>query len=308
MLYANMLLNCKLCPRNCNINRLNDEYGFCRSGKNVKLAKVSLHHWEEPCISGSKGSGTVFFSNCNLKCVFCQNHNISQENTGAEVSIERLSKIFLEQQNHGAHNINLVTPTHYVPQIIEAIKLSKENGLNIPLLYNSNGYENMETIKALNGYIDVYLPDLKYFDDKYAVKYSFANDYFNKASKAITEMVKQTGECIFNSEGVIQKGVIIRHMMIPGLLFDSKKIIDFIYNTFGDTVYVSIMNQYTPMFNAENYPEINKPVNSKHYESFIDYASSIGIKNGFIQESEASSKSFIPEFDLSGVLDDKNKI
>lgn len=224
MLYENMLLSCKLCPRNCNVNRLNNEYGFCRSGKNVKLAKVSLHHWEEPCISGSKGSGTVFFSNCNLKCIFCQNHNISQENIGAEVSIERLSEIFLEQQNRGAHNINLVTPTHYVPQIVEAIKLSKEKGLNIPLLYNSNGYENVETIKSLDGYIDVYLPDLKYFDDKYALKYSSANDYFNNASKAIAEMVNQTGKCKFNSEGLIEKGVIIRHMMIPGLLLTLKKL------------------------------------------------------------------------------------
>lgn len=298
-----MLSSCRLCPRNCNINRLNGEYGFCKSGDNVKLARVSLHQWEEPCISGSKGSGTVFFSNCNLRCIFCQNHEISQENIGTEVSIERLSEIFLEQQSRGAHNINLVTPTHYVPQIIEALKLSKEKGLSIPILYNSNGYENIETIKALKGYVDVYLPDLKYFSDKYSIRYSSAPGYFNTATEAIKEMVQQTGECKFDSEGLIKSGVVIRHMMLPGLLFDSKKVIDFIYNTFGDSVYVSIMNQYTPMFNAAKYPEINKPVNPKHYDSLTDYALSLGITNGFIQDSEASSKAFVPEFDLRGILD-----
>lgn len=301
MSMEDMLSSCRLCPRNCNVNRLDNEYGFCKSGENIKLARVSLHEWEEPCISGSKGSGTVFFSNCNLRCIFCQNHEISQESIGIEVSVERLSDIFLEQQNRGAHNINLVTPTHYVPQIIKAIKLSKNKGLSIPILYNSNGYENIETIKALDGYIDVYLPDLKYFNDKYALKYSSAPNYFKAATKAIIEMVQQTGKYVFNSEGLIQKGVIIRHMMLPGLLFDSKKVIDFIYNTFGDDVYISIMNQYTPMFNAASCHEINKTVNPKHYDSLIDYALSLGITNGFIQEGGTSSKAYVPEFDLRGI-------
>jgi len=298
---TDLLESCNLCPRNCNVNRLDNKLGFCLSGKNVKISRVSLHNWEEPCISGTKGSGTVFFSNCNLRCVFCQNHTISQEGFGKEVSIERLSEIFLEQQERGAHNINLVTPTHYVYQIIEAIKTAKKNGLSIPILYNSNGYENVETIKMLKGYIDVYLPDLKYFSDKFAVKYSKAPNYFMVASKAISEMVSQVGVPVFDDNNLIQKGVIIRHLMLPGLLFDSKKVIDYIYNTFGDSVYISIMNQYTPMYTAEKYPEINKPLNPKHYDALIDYSLSIGVKNGFIQETGTNSKDFVPEFDLRGV-------
>ncbi|URZ14657.1 radical SAM protein [Clostridium felsineum] len=292
------LKNCKLCPRECGINRLEGKKGFCLSSDKVKIARVSLHAWEEPCISGTKGSGTIFFSNCTLRCVFCQNHKISSEGVGKEVSIERLSEIFLEQQARGANNINLVTPTHYVPQIIEAIKLAKKNGLTLPILYNSNGYVSLETIKLLDGYIDVYLPDLKYFDDKYAVKYSKAPNYFKVATNAIGTMFSQVGKPVFNEDGLITKGVIIRHLMLPGLLFDSKKIMDYIYNTFHNSVYVSIMNQYTPTFNAEIYPEINKPLNPKHYDALIDYSLSIGIENGFIQDAGTNSKSFIPEFDL----------
>lgn len=296
-----LLKNCKLCPRNCGVNRLENELGFCKSFKDVKLAKVSLHPWEEPCVSGKNGSGTIFFSNCNLKCVFCQNHNISQESVGKIVSINRLSEIFLEQQKRGAHNINLVTPTHYVPQIIEALKIAKSNGLTLPILYNSNGYENIETIDALNGYIDVYLPDLKYFNEKYALKYSHAKDYFSKASKAIERMVSQVGKTQLDDNGIIKKGVIIRHLMLPGLLFDSKKIMDYIYNTFHDDVYISLMNQYTPMFNACKYPEINKPLNPKHYDALIDYCLDIGITKAFIQGEGTSTSEFTPNFDLSGV-------
>lgn len=219
----NTLENCTVCPRNCGTNRIQEALGFCRANSKVKIARASLHHWEEPCISGVNGSGTVFFSNCNLKCVFCQNYEISHLGKGKEISIEHLSNIFLELQNKKAHNINLVTPTHYVPQIIEAIKISKSNGLTIPILYNSNGYENIETIKSLKGYIDVFLPDLKYFDDKYAKKYSNCNNYFNTACKATKEMFNQVGEPIFNNDGIIKKGIIIRHLMLPGLLFDTKK-------------------------------------------------------------------------------------
>jgi len=296
-----LLGKCNLCPRKCYVNRLDGELGFCNASKDVKIAKVTLHMWEEPCISGKLGSGTVFFSNCNLKCVFCQNHNISQVGTGKTVSINRLSEIFLEQQERGAHNINLVTPTHYVPQIIEALKLAKSKGLNIPILYNSNGYENIDTIKALRGFIDVYLPDLKYYKDKYAIKYSNAPNYFNTACSVITEMVSQVGEAKFDDEGVIQKGVIIRHLMLPGLLFDSKKVIDYIYTTFNDSVYISLMNQYTPMHKAVKYPEINKSLNPAHYDSLIDYCVNLGITKGFIQESGTSSTAFVPDFDLSGV-------
>jgi len=297
----NMLNSCKLCPRNCNVNRLKDELGFCKSGSNLSIARVSLHKWEEPCISGTKGSGTIFFSNCNLKCVFCQNHEISQEQIGKEISIKRLSEIFMEQQNREAHNINLVTPTHFVPQIIESIKLSRKNGLSIPILYNSNGYENVETIKSLEGYIDIYLPDLKYINNKFAEKYSMAQDYFKFASCAIDEMVSQAPNPVFNENGIMLKGVIIRHLMLPGLLFDSKKIVDYIYKKYGNNVYLSLMNQYTPMFNAAKYPEINKPLNQKHYESLIDYCQNLGFKNAFIQEEGTAKESFVPHFDLSGV-------
>jgi putative pyruvate formate lyase activating enzyme len=296
-----LLYRCKLCPRNCGINRLNGEVGFCRSGHGVKVARVSLHHWEEPCLSGENGSGTIFFSECNLKCVFCQNHSISHEGVGKETSIERLADIFIEQQKSGAHNINLVTPTHFVPQIIEAIKLARLEGLNVPIVYNSNGYENLETIKALKGYIDIYLPDLKYYDDRYAIKYSNAPNYFITASNAIEEMVSQVGNAQFDENGMMTKGVIIRHLMLPGLLFDSKKIVDYIWSTFGHSVYISIMNQYTPVNNVDDYPEINKPLNQAHYESLIDYCLALGIKNAFIQADGTVSESFIPDFDLRGV-------
>ncbi|SDL38406.1 putative pyruvate formate lyase activating enzyme [Clostridium cochlearium] len=291
-----MLNQCRLCPRECNVNRLKGEVGYCGASEKLMVSRAALHFWEEPCVSGENGSGTVFFSNCNLKCVFCQNHCISQENLGIEISIERLSEIFLELEENGANNINLVTPTHYVPQIIEALKLSKASGLNIPILYNSNGYDSLDTLKALDGYIDVYLPDLKYYNSKYSLNYSMAKDYFEKASIAIEEMYRQVGKPVFDENGIIKKGVIIRHLMLPGLLFDSKKILDYIHKTFGNNVYISLMNQYTPMFKASNYPEINRKLNEKHYDSIIDYALDLGIKNAFIQESESSSEEFVPDF------------
>lgn len=297
----NSLSNCNLCPRKCGVNRLKGQLGFCKASKEIKIAKVSLHLWEEPCISGSKGSGTIFFSNCNLSCVFCQNHEISSSGAGVEISILRLSEIFLEQQEKGAHNINLVTPTHYVPQIIEALRLSKAKGLTIPILYNSNGYDSIDTIKSLKNYVDVYLPDLKYFDNKYSEKYSSAPNYFSFAKAAISEMVDQVGEAKFNQDGIIEKGVIIRHLMLPGLLFDSKKIIDFIYTKFGDLIYFSLMNQYTPMHKAKEYKELNKVLNSEHYDSLIDYCLKLGLTNGFIQDSGTSSEVYVPDFNLKDI-------
>lgn len=295
------LKQCNLCIRNCNVNRLKGELGFCKSSQYLKVARAELHLWEEPCISGEKGSGTVFFSNCNLSCVFCQNHKISQEGVGKEITTERLGEIFLELQSKGANNINLVTPTHYVPQIIVAIKLAKKKGLTIPILYNTNGYDSIETIKSLKGYIDVYLPDFKYFNDKYAIRYSKVKGYRNNVLTILKEMVAQVGTPIFNDNGIIQKGVIIRHLMLPGLLFDSKKVIDHIYNNFGDDVYISIMNQYTPMNKACDYPEINKPLNQKHYDSLINYALDLGVKNGFIQDTGTNSESYVPSFNNEGV-------
>ncbi|BAH05160.1 hypothetical protein CKR_0109 [Clostridium kluyveri NBRC 12016] len=297
----NHLKNCQLCHRHCKADRLDGNTGFCHAGKNIKIAKVCLHTWEEPCISGSNGSGTIFFSNCNLKCNFCQNYEISANGFGKEVSVERLSEIFLFQQNQGAHNINLVTPTHYIPQIIQALDIAKSQGLNLPVLFNTNSYETISALKALKGYIDVYLPYLKYFNNKYSIKYSNAPDYFIHATKAIEEMFNQVGSVAFDKNGLITKGVIIRHLMLPGLLFDSKKIIDYIYNTFGDSVYISIMNQYTPLYKAYKFPEINKPLNSKHYNSFINYCISLGIKNAFIQSTGTCSKNFVPHFDLQGI-------
>jgi putative pyruvate formate lyase activating enzyme len=265
-----MLLKCKLCPRNCEVNRLKGEIGYCRSTLMPSVARVSLHKWEEPCISGKNGSGTVFFSNCNLNCVFCQNHEISQENTGLEITIERLSEIFIEVQTMGAHNVNLVTPVQYIPQIIEAIILAKKKGLIIPILFNTNGYENIEAIKALSGFVDVYLPDMKYFSNKYSKLYSNAPDYFKFASSSINEMVSQVGPVKFNKDGLIKSGVIIRHLVLPGLLFDSKKIIDYIFKTFGDSVYLSIMNQYTPLYKANMYPKLSNPLNPKVYDTLIE--------------------------------------
>lgn len=298
----NDLLNrCTLCPRNCKVNRNNNGLGFCNMGSDLIVARAALHFWEEPIISGKKGSGTVFFSGCNLKCVFCQNHSISSNNFGKKISIERLSKIFLELQEQGANNINLVTPTHFVPQIIKALKIAKENGLNIPIVYNSSGYENIETIKLLDGYIDIYLPDFKYFDNKYASKYSKCNNYFEQASNAINEMIKQVGLPKFNDDGMLIKGVIVRHMMLPGLLEDSKKIIHYLVDKYNDEIFISIMNQYTPTNNLYKYPEINKTVDNSDYEELIDYAINLGIKNGFMQEGETQKTSFIPEFDTTGV-------
>ncbi|AND86207.1 radical SAM protein [Clostridium tyrobutyricum] len=292
---------CKLCSRNCGVDRTKNTLGFCKAGEKVKIAKVSLHKWEEPCISGICGSGTIFFSNCNLKCVFCQNYNISSKGFGKEISIKRLSEIFLEQQEKGAHNINLVTPTHYIPQIVKALDIAKSNGLRLPILFNTNSYSNLESIKYLEGYIDVYLPDFKYFDDKYAIKYSSAPNYFEYASKNIEEMIKQVGSVELDKHGLIKKGVIIRHLMLPGLLFDSKKIIDYIANNFSDSAYISLMNQYTPMYKSYMFPELNKPLNPKHYDKMIDYCISLGITNGFIQDSGSSSRNFVPDFNLSGI-------
>lgn len=296
-----LLKSCKLCPRNCKVDRLNNKIGFCKATDKLKVARAALHFWEEPCISGEKGSGTVFFSNCTLKCVFCQNNDISECSAGKEISIERLSDIFLELQHKGALNINLVTPTHYVPQIIEGLKIAKNKGLNLPIIYNSSGYENIETLRYLKGYIDVYLPDLKYFSNKYSLKYSNAKDYFNFAIKAIDEMVKQVGDIQFDKNGIIKKGVIARHLLLPGLLFDSKKILDYLHKTYDDKIYISIMNQYTPLAHVENYPEINKKISEKYYNTIIDYAISIGIQNAFIQEEGTAKESFIPAFDYEGV-------
>ncbi len=295
------LEKCKLCPRQCNANRLNGETGFCGADGKLKIARAALHFWEEPCISGEKGSGTIFFSGCTLGCVFCQNYDISNKSFGKEISISRLAEIFLELQEKSALNINLVTPTHYVYHIIEAIKLARLNGLSLPIVYNTSGYENVETIKLLDGYVDVYLPDFKYMNDDYAKKYSKATNYAETAKHALKEMVNQVGECVFDEDGIIQKGVIVRHLMLPTLLDDSKAVIEYIYKTYGDSVFLSIMNQYTPFGNFDNFPHLKQKLTQKEYDNAVDYAISLGLENGFIQEGETASESFIPPFDLEGV-------
>ncbi|MDQ0150654.1 radical SAM protein [Eubacterium multiforme] len=303
MEYNSLLKNCNLCMRRCNVNRLKGEVGVCNSSDKIKVARAKLHMWEEPPISLDNGSGTVFFSNCNFKCVFCQNHEISQEHKGAFITVNELANIFLRLQKEGANNINLVTPTHYVPQIIEALKIAKKEGLTLPILYNTNGYDSLETIKALKGYIDVYLPDFKYFDDKYAIKYSKAPNYRENLIKILKEMFSQVSKNKFDNKGRMIKGMIIRHLMLPGLLFDSKKVIDTIYSLFGDNVYISIMNQYTPMFKAFEFKEISKPLNPKVYDSLINYAAEIGIKNAFIQDNGTNTTDFVPSFNLEGVFE-----
>ena len=296
-----MLDKCMICPRNCKVNRLNGQKGYCRSSDKMKIALASVHKFEEPCISGTEGSGTIFFSNCNLKCIYCQNHDISQENVGKEVSVERLAQIMLEQQNRNVNNINLVTPTMYVYQIIDSIKIAKENGLKIPIIYNSNGYENIDTIKMLNGYIDVYLPDLKYYLDEVAIKYSEAPNYFNIATKAIKEMYNQVGTVKFDERGIIQKGVIIRHLILPNHIKNTKNILKWIKDNFDDKVFVSIMAQYFPTYKAKDDDLINRKLSIREYREIENYIYSLELKNGYMQELGKHEEEYVPKFDLSNL-------
>ena len=296
-----ILSDCTLCPRNCHVDRTRGQTGYCRQTDELVVARAALHMWEEPCISGEKGSGTVFFSGCSLGCVFCQNHNISKGLSGKKITIERLSDIFIELQGKGANNINLVTPSHFVPQIVKAISAARSKGLQIPIVYNCSGYERTETLRLLEGYVDIYLPDLKYMDRKISKRYANADDYFDYASKAVREMVRQVGECTFDEKGIMRKGVIVRHLALPGYIEDSKNIIKFLHDTFGDAIFISIMNQYTPLAIVEKYPEINRKLTDEEYDELVDYAISIGVENGFIQEGETALESFIPEFNAEGV-------
>lgn len=290
---------CNLCPRNCLVDRVN-KLGYCQAPNDLVVAKAYLHKWEEPCISNKKGSGTVFFSFCNLRCIYCQNYQISTNHLGKKISVNHLSKVFLDLQDKQADNINLVTPTHYVPKIIEAIKIAKKSGLNIPIIYNSSAYENESTIDSLNNLIDVYLPDLKYYSDDLAIKYSNANNYFHYATKAIDKMYKQVGKCKFDKDGKIIKGVIVRHLMLPTHIEDSKKIIKYLYEKYQDNIYISIMRQYTPIRKLK-YDELNKKVEEDEYNELINYAYDLGIRNAYIQEEESISESFIPNFDNEGI-------
>ena len=295
-------MGCRLCPRECNADRANGETGYCGEGSSLRVARAALHMWEEPCISGKTGSGTIFFTGCSLRCVFCQNNTISDGKAGKVITVERLSEICLELQEKGACNINLVTATHFVPQIISALKLSRANGLSIPIVYNCGGYEKVETLRLLDGLVDIYLPDLKYYSPRLSARYSNAPDYFEKASAAIAEMVRQTKAPFFDkTTGLMKRGVIVRHLLLPKRLADSKKIMSYLYSTYKNDIYVSIMNQYTPIGTFAEMPELNRKVFHKEYNALIDYCLELGIENGFIQEGETASESFIPPFDLEGV-------
>ena len=297
-------MKCDLCPRKCLVDRKKGEKGICGQTENLKVARAALHFWEEPCISGDAGSGAVFFSGCPLHCVFCQNENIANGTVGKEISLERLVDIFLELQEKEANNINLVTPGHFVPQIVKALDQAKKEGLTLPVVYNTSSYETVDTIRMLDGYVDIYLPDFKYMSPVLSKKYSHAPDYAQVAKAAIAEMVRQTGKAVFvngDEDNLILRGTIVRHLTLPGCMEDSMQILKYLHETYGDMIYISIMNQFTPLSNLEKYPELNRRITDEEYETLVDYAIEIGIENGFIQEGDTAEESFIPAFDCEGV-------
>ncbi len=292
------LQKCEICPHRCKVNREIGNIGRCRCDNKIKIALASIHKFEEPCISGKYGSGTVFFSNCNLSCIYCQNYEISQLGKGKEISIEKLAEIFLSLQDKNVNNINLVTPTMYAYQLIEAIKLAKRSGLKIPIIYNTNGYENVETIRALKGYVDVYLPDLKYYSNNLDKKYSNVNNYFEIATRAIKEMYEQVGNAIFDINGIIQKGVIIRHLVLPNHLQNSKHILRWIKENMPDDIYVSIMAQYFPTYKAKQEKDINRKLTQKEYKEIENYLYTLELQNGYIQELGEHEEEYVPNWDI----------
>lgn len=297
--------NCVLCPRKCHADRLGGKHGYCGMDSRILAARAALHMWEEPCISGTRGSGAVFFSGCNLRCCFCQNHSIAMGDTGREITLDRLADIFLELEQKGAANINLVTATHYVPQVILALEKAREKGLSLPVVYNCGGYESLEALRMLEGYVDVYLPDFKYMESDLAARFSHAPDYPETAKKAIAEMVRQTGNCRFAEDGYIQKGTIVRHLILPGHTANSKAVLAWLYETFGNQIYISIMNQYTPVNTLTDFPELNRKVTAREYKKVLDFAMELGIQNGFIQEGDTAEESFIPAFDYEGIFPER---
>ncbi|MDY3867830.1 MAG: radical SAM protein [Pyramidobacter sp.] len=300
------LQSCDLCPRCCGADRTAGKRGWCGAGGSVRIALVSLHQWEEPCLTGTQGAGTVFFSGCTMKCVFCQNYNVSHCSQGLDVSTERLAEIFMEQQQRGAASLDLVTPTHYVPQIIEALTAARSAGFCLPVVYNTGGYERIETVEALRGFVDVYLPDMKYYDAELARRYSSAPDYFRHASAALEKMVEQVGPCVIK-DGLMTRGVLVRHLVLPGCYRDSRKILDYLSSQFGSSIYISLMNQFTPMPQATGFRELNRRLTTYEYNKVIDHALELGLTNCFIQEGHTASDKFIPIFDGSGVLREGEK-
>lgn len=293
--------NCLLCPRKCGINRGIGQTGVCGVSSEIKVARAALHYWEEPCISGKRGSGAVFFSGCSLHCVFCQNREISDGKEGKVISKERLSDIFIELAGKGANNINLVTPGQYIPDIVWAVNDARDRGMKLPIIYNTSGYENVTELKLLEGIVDVYLPDFKYMDNMLSAKYSRAKDYPSVAKQALSEMIRQQPDVVIDdATGLIQKGVIVRQLLLPGHVNDAKAVLKYLYDTYHDHVYISMMSQFTPIA-LKDYPEINRTVTRREYERLVDYAIKIGITNAFIQEGDVAKDSFIPAFDCEGV-------
>lgn len=291
-----LLEKCTICPHNCGINRTNNQIGRCKSKDTVKIALYSTHNFEEPCISGKKGSGTVFFSNCNMNCVFCQNYEISQQGKEKEITIEELAEIFIKQQEKDVENINLVTPTSYVPQIIKAIQIARNKGLKLPIVYNTNGYEKVETLKMLEGYVDIYLPDFKYSDNELAKRLSKVDNYFEIATQALTEMYKQTGKAVFDDRGIMQKGMIIRHLVLPNHILNSRKVLKWINENMHD-VYVSVMAQYFPTYKAKDIEDINRKLTKEEYEQIENYLYRLDLENGYIQELGEHEEEYVPKWD-----------
>ena len=293
--------NCRLCPRECKVDRRAGKTGFCGMTSEVMAARAALHFWEEPCISGTEGSGAVFFSGCTLRCVFCQNHEIAAGAVGKPVTEERLSRIFLELQEKGANNINLVTATQFLPTVIPALQHAKKMGLTIPIVYNTGGYEKVEILRLLEGLVDIWLPDCKYQSTKLSGRYSRAADYPETVKTALAEMVRQVGAPLFDRRGMMKKGVIVRHLVLPGCVSDSKDVLEYLWDTFGNQIYVSIMSQYTPLPHVADYPEINRKVTDEEYEEIVDYARFLGMDQVYIQEGGCVGESFIPAFDYEGI-------
>ena len=295
---------CRLCPRRCGVNRLAGESGYCGQTAQLKAARASLHMWEEPCICGSTGSGTVFFSGCGLRCCYCQNYNIALGQTGQEISLERLAEIFLELEQKGAANINLVTPTHYIPLIVYALELARSKGLSLPIVYNCGGYEEPDALRLLDGLIDIYLPDLKYFSSELSKSYSHAEDYFEKAKAALSEMFRQVGKPVFGQEPdipLLRRGMLVRHLVLPGQIKDTKKILHYLHDTYGTDILISVMSQYTPLPQVAHIPGLNRRVTPDEYGRAVDYCLRLGMENVYIQEEGTAQESFIPPFDLTGL-------
>ncbi len=293
---------CVLCPRQCQANRAGGQKGFCSVSGELMAARAGLHMWEEPCISGEEGSGTVFFSGCSLHCIYCQNHTISDGGSGREITVERLTEIFLELQEKGANNINLVTPTHYILSIRRALIEAREKGLSIPVVYNTGGYERAESLRLLEGLVDIYLPDFKYMSRELGKRYSGAEDYAFYAKTALEEMLRQTGTPVFDKEGRMKKGVLVRHLALPGQAEDSRRVLSYLYEAFGDKILISLLNQYTPTGSEKIYAELNRALTEEEYDSLVDYAVSLGIEEGYMQEGGTVEESFIPDFNGEGIL------